>query len=288
MTKKAELETISGELKIGEIDEKTYGYDIANLIYTERDITSRFIPDQIMDSLGVWSNSLSVWSDWSEDCPTYDSLYFHFKGFDDPTIYPNYLKLYINGALAYVGKLTDLRLDYDFVGFEYASEPPGKYSALTFFSEQDKGKSYDIKIEFYDELNVIKNSQFRTITGKLTVGEIHEDSYGYDIANKGYAESDFTCEFIPHKIMGTLGCWSRYGLLYFHFWSHNEPAKYPQFLKLYVDDELAFVGEFSWYFMYRGFEYESVPPGKYSAKTIFCKKNEGKTFKIRLEFYDEL
>lgn len=285
MTKKAELETISGELKIGEIDKKRYGYDIANLIYTERNITSRFIPDQIMDSLSAWE----VWSDELETWTLSDSLYFHFMGLDDPTIYPNYLKLYINGALAYVGKLTDHRLAYDYIGFEYASEPPGKYSASTFFSEQDKGKTYDIKIEFYDELNVIKNSQFRTITGKLTVGEIDSDSYGYDIANKIYAESDYSCEFIPHKIMGSLAAWSGWReSLYFHFWSHNEPAKYPQFLKLYVDNELAFVGEFTEYFHYKCFEYASVPPGKYSTKTLFCKENEGKSFKIRLEFYDEL
>lgn len=273
MTKKAELETISGEIKIGKIDEKTYGYDIANVKFTDNDLSCRFIPDQIMDTLASWGS---------------DSLYLHFKGFDDSTIYPNYLKLYINNALAYVGKLTGNTWNEDFVGFEYASEPTGKYSALTFFSEQDWEKTYDIRVEFYDELNMIKNSQFRTITGKLTVGEVEEECYGYDTANLRVTESDYVCEFIPHKIMGSLASWGRSGSLYFHFWSLNEPTKYPQYLKFYVNNELAYVGELTEMNYYRGFRYNSVPRDKYSVKTIFSKKNFKKSFKIRLEFYDEL
>ncbi|WP_392562217.1 hypothetical protein RHO12_01655 [Orbus sturtevantii] len=121
-------------------------------------------------------------------------------------------------------------------------------------------------------------------SGTLKVGKIAANGYGYSISNWNSPNNGRDSSFSSN--LEALGLWG--STLVLRLSGLNDLSLYPNFCKLYVNDELVFIGK-KGYNAGEFFAYNAYPSeNSYDIKEIFSESKIGISYNVQIDFFDTL
>ncbi|WP_392562213.1 hypothetical protein RHO12_01635 [Orbus sturtevantii] len=125
-------------------------------------------------------------------------------------------------------------------------------------------------------------------SGTLKVGKIAHQGYGYSSWNWDSPNNGKNSSFSSNlETLEALGVWA--GSLVLRFSGLDDLPLYPDFCKLYIDDELIYVGKKGYTAGGGFFEYSAYPSASsYDLTEFFSESKIGTSYNIHLEFFDAL